>query len=124
MGTNPHKNPWVFGKHAKFTIGRQQWVAKAIPSGLWKSGGRKNTDKLQKLVWSTVHPYCEFNSNCYKGGRALQKWCRADALIPQATGEVSGQEGAGLQPEGQQHNRNVRDRESYWGLNCHDTFRN
>lgn len=67
----------------------------AIPSSLEGSGGKQNTDK--KLVWSTVHPYCEFNSNCYKGGRTLQKWCRAVALIPQAAGDVSGQEVAELQ---------------------------
>lgn len=117
VGTNPHKNAWVFGKHSKYIIEIQQWVVTAIPaipSGLRGSGGKQNTDKLQKLVWSTVYPYCEFNSNYYKGGRALQKWCRAVALIPQAAGEVSWQEVAALQPEGQQHNLNVRDRESYW----------
>lgn len=97
VGTNPHKNAWVFGKHTKFTIEMQQWVVTAIPSALEGSGGKQNTDKLQKLVWSTVYPYCEFNLNCYKGGRALQKWCRAVALIPQATGEVSGREITELQ---------------------------
>lgn len=100
VGTNPHKNAWVFGKHTKFTIEMQQWIVTAIPaipSALEGSGGKQNTDKLQKLIWRTVYPYCEFNLNCYKGGRALQKWCRAVALIPQATGEVSGQEITELQ---------------------------
>lgn len=113
VGINPHKNAWVFGKRTKFTTEMQQWVVtaiSAIPSGLGVSEGKRNTDKLQQLVWSTAYPNCKFNSNCYKGGRALQKWCRAVALIPQTTGEVSWQQVAGLQ----QHNLNVTDRESYW----------
>lgn len=100
VGIKSHKNAWVFGKPTKFTIEMQQWVVTAIPaipSALEGCGGKQNTDKLLKLVWSTVYPYCEFNSICYKSGRALQKWCRAAALIPQATGEVSGQEAAELQ---------------------------
>lgn len=84
VGINPHKNACFFGKHTKFTIEMQQWVVTSIPailSGLGGSGGKQNTDKLQKLVCSPAYPYCEFNSNSYSGGRALQKWCRA--LIPQ-----------------------------------------
>lgn len=102
---------------SKFTTEMQQWVVtaiSAIPSGLEVSGGKQNADKLQKLVWSTAYPNCKFNSNCYKCARALQKWCRAVALISQATGEISWQQAAGLQPEGQQYNLNIRDRESYW----------
>lgn len=91
-GDQPTQKCLGFGKHTKFTIEMPQWAVTAIPaipSGLVGSGGKQNTDKLQKLVWSTVYPYCEFNSNCYEGGRALQKWCRAVALIPQPTGELS-----------------------------------
>lgn len=108
-GSTHTKMPVFFCKHPKFTIEMQQEIP-AFPSGLGGSGGKQKTEKLQKLVWSTFYPYCKFNSNCSRGGRALQKWCRAVALIPQVCGEVSWQQVA----EGQQHVLNLRDRESYW----------
>lgn len=51
VGINPHKNAWGFGKHTKFTIEMQQWVVTAVPAilaVLGGSGGKQNTDKLQK----------------------------------------------------------------------------
>lgn len=111
---------------SKFTTEMQQWVVtaiSAIPSGLEVSGGKQNADKLQKLVWSTAYPNCKFNSNCYKCARALQKWCRAVALISQATGEISWQQAAGLQPEGQQVQPEHKGQGKLLGLS-YDTFRN